>query len=159
MINRFEKIKLLVTDVDGVMTDGGMYYFDNDTEGKKFNTRDGLGIQLLRKKGIKVGILTQENNPLIAKRAKKLEVEFCRMGIMDKAEVLDNMRGLYELTWEQVAYVGDDINDIGALELAGIAMCPIDAMPEVQAICDPIIYVKGGSGVIREIYERHFKWQ
>lgn len=157
MKSDFCDIKLFVTDVDGVMTDGSMYYFDNNTEGKKFNTRDGMGIQLLKSKGIKVGFMTQESNQLIVNRATKLNINFCRMGVMDKAADLDTMRGSYGLQWEHILYVGDDINDVEALKLAGISICPKDAMPGVIEVCDFVSPIKGGAGVIRDIYERYFK--
>ncbi len=153
----FTKIKLLVTDVDGVLTDGGMYYFEDGNEAKKFNTRDGMAIQLIKEQGIRVIFLTKENTKIVANRAKKLGVE-AYQGVTHKGTTLVDIMIKYDLQNEEVAYVGDDINDISPLEKAGIAICPADAVHEVKRVCNIVTNAKGGEGVIREIYEQHLKY-
>jgi N-acylneuraminate cytidylyltransferase len=148
---KLKNIKLLVTDVDGVMTDCGMYYLENGDELKKFNTRDGMGIQLLREKGIKTAIITKENTKIVENRAKKLKVNEVYQGVVDKLSVFEELRKKYNLNYSEIVYVGDDINDIPVLEKAGISFCPNDAIDEVKDICDYVLSKKGGEGAIREI--------
>ena len=108
-------IKLFATDVDGVLTDGGMYYAESGDEWKKFNTRDGMGIKLLQRAGIITAIVTQERTKLVARRAEKLTIPELHQGIMDKLSLVRDMTARYGLTLSQVAYIGDDINDLETL--------------------------------------------
>lgn len=150
---KLKNIKLFITDVDGVMTDCGMYYSEKGDELKKFNTRDGMGIQLLREKGIKTAIITKENTKIVENRAKKLKVDDVYQGIVDKLSVFEELKKKYSLEYSEIVYVGDDINDIPILEKAGVSFCPNDAVDEVKDICDNVLSKKGGKGVIREIVE------
>ena len=102
-------IKLFATDVDGVLTDGGMYYAESGDEWKKFNTRDGMGIKLLQKAGIITAIVTQERTKLVARRAERLTIPELHQGVMDKLSLVRDMSARYGLTLSQVAYIGDDI--------------------------------------------------
>lgn len=151
--DKIKNIKLFVTDVDGVMTDCGMYYSEKGDELKKFNTRDGMGVQLLKEKGIKVAIVTKENTKIIENRAKKLHVEEVHQGIVNKLDIFEKLRKKYNVEYSEIAYVGDDINDIYALERVGISFCPNDAVYEVKNICDHVLSKKGGEGTIREAVE------
>lgn len=152
-----KKIKLFLSDVDGTLTDGGMYYSENGDELKKFNTRDGMGFQLLREVRIKTGIITSENTKLVKKRAKKLKVDYLFQGKRDggklaAAQEICNQLGI---TLNDVAYIGDDINCRELLENVGWAACPADACDEVKNI--PKIQVmnrKGGEGCVREFVEK-----
>lgn len=152
-----KKIKLFLSDVDGTLTDGGMYYSENGDELKKFNTRDGMGFQLLREVRIKTGIITSENTKLVKKRAKKLKVDYLFQGKRDggklaAAQEICNQLGI---TLNEVAYIGDDINCRELLENVGWAACPVDACDEVKNI--PKIQVmnrKGGEGCVREFVEK-----
>lgn len=147
------QIRLLATDVDGVLTDAGMYYSENGDEWKKFNTRDGMGLKLLQKAGLITAIVTQERTKLVARRAEKLAIPELHQGIMDKLPVIRAMAERYGLTLRQVAYIGDDINDLEALTAVGWSASPADGMPVVRASVDYVCEKKGGEGAVREIVE------
>lgn len=149
----FKNIKLLITDVDGVMTDCGMYYSENGDELKKFNTRDGMAIQLLREQGIKTAIITKENTKIVEQRAKKLKFDEVFQGIEDKMAVLESLKYKYGFDYSEIAYIGDDVNDMPVLKRVGFSFCPNDAVDDVKKICTAIGTEKGGYGVIREFYE------
>ena len=148
----FSKIKLLVTDVDGVLTDAGMYYLESGDEAKKFNTRDGMGIVILREQeNIDTVIMTREKTEMVARRARKLGIQHCLQGVMKKGEALSVLSNKLRIPLSEIAYVGDDINDIEALKLTGYSFCPADAEDEVKAVSKYVCTKKGGEGVIREI--------
>jgi 3-deoxy-D-manno-octulosonate 8-phosphate phosphatase (KDO 8-P phosphatase) len=147
------QIRLFATDVDGVLTDGGMYYAESGDEWKKFNTRDGMGIKLLQKAGIITAIVTQERTKLVARRAEKLTIPELHQGVMDKLSLVREMAIRYGLTLNQVAYIGDDINDLETLKAVGFSATPADGMPQVAAVVDYICRKKGGEGAVREIIE------
>lgn len=149
----FKKIKMLITDVDGVMTDCGMYYSQKNDELKKFNTRDGMGVQLLQENGIKVAIITKEDTQIVKQRAKKLKIDELYQGIDDKLRILEEIKDKYSLDYTEIAYIGDDINDVPVLEKVGLSFCPNDAVDDVKNICKIIAKEKGGNGVLREFYE------
>lgn len=149
-------IKLFITDVDGTLTDGGMYYSENGDELKKFNTRDGMGLQLLQKRGVKVGIVTSENTQMVERRAAKLKVDYLRQGKRDggKLAVVKEICDEMGISLQEVAYIGDDVNCKDLLMSVGFAACPADAMDEIKAI--PNIHImtkKGGEGCVREFVE------
>ena len=146
-------IKLFATDVDGVLTDAGMYYSETGDEWKKFNTRDGMGIKLLQKAGIITAIVTQERTKLVARRAEKLAIPELHQGVMDKLSCVREMAAHHGLTLSQVAYIGDDINDLETLKAVGFSATPADGMPQVAAVVDYICQKKGGEGAVREIIE------
>ena len=145
-----QKIKMFITDVDGVLTDGGMYYSDEGEIMKKFNTRDGMGIELLHKNGIIPVIITKENSEIVIKRADKLEVEEVYIGVEDKLEVINRLVKKYNLSFNEIAYIGDDINDLPVLKRAGLSFAPNDAIDEVKQIVDHITSKRGGEGAFRE---------
>ena len=146
------KIKLFLTDVDGVLTDAGMYYSENGDELKKFNTRDGKGIELLRKAGIKTGIITSENTKIVKNRAKKLKMDYLYQGVRNKLQVAKEICTKEGIGLEQVAYIGDDINCLELLQKVGLAACPADADEEIRRIPNIIhLSKKGGNGVVREL--------
>lgn len=147
-------IKLLVLDVDGVLTDGGMYYSNSGDEFKKFNTKDGMGIKEIIKKGVKVGFLSNgKNDILINNRAALLKVEFVYVGFDNKLEVLDKWLKQLNLTYKNVAYIGDDINDIEIIQRIGISACPCDAVKSVKAVANITLDLKGGEGCVREFID------
>lgn len=146
-------IKLFLSDIDGTLTDGGMYYSENGDELKKFNTRDGMGMGMLREKGIKVGIITSEERDLNQRRADKLKLDFFYQGKKNggKLAVAKEICKQMGITLQEVAYIGDDVNCIEILSSVGMAACPADADVRVKAI--PGIRVmtkKGGEGCVRE---------
>lgn len=155
-------IKLFLTDIDGTLTDGGMYYSEYGDELKKFNTRDGMGMQMLQKKGIKVGIITSEDRKLNQRRADKLNVDFFCQGkrFEGKVEVVEKIVNQMGISFENVAYIGDDINCTELLSIVGIAACPADANEKVKSISDIIIMQKnGGEGCVREFAELILQWK
>ena len=147
------QIRLFATDVDGVLTDAGMYYAESGNEWKKFNTRDGMGIKLLQRAGLITAIVTQERTKLVARRAEKLAIPELHQGVMDKLSCVREMAARHGLTLSQVAYIGDDVNDLDALRAVGFSATPADGMPEVAAVVDYICQKKGGEGAVREIIE------
>ncbi len=147
------KIKLLLTDVDGVLTDAGMYYSENGEELKKFNTRDGKAFELLRNAGIKTGIVTAEQTQLVERRAKKIKADFLFQNVKDKSFVLNEILKQTGLKETEIAYIGDDLNDVEIMLRAGISACPGDAVKTIKGIANITLLSKGGEGAIREFAE------
>lgn len=148
------KVKLFLSDVDGTMTDSGMYYGENGEELKKFNTRDGKGFELLRKSGIKTGIITSENTKIVSNRAKKLKIDYLYQGVEhgEKLNVVKDICKKQGINLDNVAYIGDDINCIELLSRVGYPACPNDAEERVKRIQNINILNKdGGYGVVREL--------
>jgi len=151
-------IKLFLCDIDGTLTDGGMYYSEKGDELKKFNTRDGFGFQLLREAGIKTGIITSEDTAIAANRAKKLKIDYLYQGKREggKLEAAKEICAQMGITMDKVAYMGDDINCIELLSAVGHAFCPADAHPRVKAIPGIVVSSKkGGDAALRDVIERY----
>ena len=147
----YSQIKLFLSDVDGVMTDAGMYYSAEGDTLKKFHTQDGMGLHLLQEKGIKVGVVTGENTPIVSRRAEKLKLDFVHIGIKDKLPVVRKICSDLNIGLENVAYIGDDINDIEVLRSVGFAACPQNAVSAVRHLPEVFRLSKsGGEGVVRE---------
>lgn len=144
-----------MTDIDGVWTDGGMYYDENGSEFKKFNTSDSAGVLFCRLSNIHVGIITGENSLAVKRRAEKLKIEHCFLGIKDKVKVAEELLNALNITWEEVAYIGDDINDIQLLKKVGLSACPINAPEYIKKLVDWIIPTKGGDGAFRHFVEKY----
>ncbi|WP_245924450.1 KdsC family phosphatase [Nitrospira lenta] len=151
--SRLSNVRLFATDVDGVLTDAGMYYSESGDEWKKFNTRDGMGIKLLQKAGYVTAIVTQERTKIVARRAEKLAIPELHQGVMDKLTVIREMAGRHGLSLSQVAYIGDDVNDLEALRAVGFSAAPADGMPIVRDAVHYVCQKKGGEGAVREIAE------
>lgn len=150
------QIKLFLSDVDGTLTDGGMYYSEKGDELKKFNTRDGMGFQLLREAGIKTGIITSENTEIVANRAKKLKIDFLVQGKRDggKLAAAQEICSQLGITLNEVAYIGDDINCRELLESVGVAACPADANAIIKNIASiKVMNRNGGEGCVREFVD------
>lgn len=145
------KIQMLLTDCDGCLTDGGMYYSEQGDELKKFNTKDGMAFSELHKHGILCGIITGECVELNRRRAQKLNLEILQDNCKDKATVIKELSEKYHIDLQNIAYVGDDINDIEALKIVGFSCCPCDAMSNVKEVSHYVAKASGGHGVIREI--------
>jgi 3-deoxy-D-manno-octulosonate 8-phosphate phosphatase (KDO 8-P phosphatase) len=155
--NKKSDIKLLVMDVDGVLTEGGMYYTEKGDEFKRFHTRDGMAIKRLTKTGMQVAFLSSGiNSNLVASRAKLLGVQRSYTGLDPKLGILEAWLNEVSVTWEQVGYIGDDVNDIEVMKLAGFTACPADATEKVKAIADVTLTRKGGDGCVRELIEEYF---
>ncbi len=146
-------IRMLLTDVDGVLTDAGMYYGESGEELKKFNTRDGMAFKMLRERGLKIGIITGEDTEIVARRARKLGVDHLYQGILDKLPVVNGICAQEGIELSQVAYVGDDIGDLTALSAVGFAACPSTAEPAVKRVAHYLCERGGGEGCVREVAE------
>jgi 3-deoxy-D-manno-octulosonate 8-phosphate phosphatase (KDO 8-P phosphatase) len=155
-----KKIKLVLTDVDGVLTDNGVYYGESGEVMKRFSIRDGMGVERLRKLcGVETGIVTGERSPSVARRAEKLRIAELYLGIKDKQGCLAEIMEKEGLRWEEIAFIGDDVNDLEVLERVGLSACPADAM---AAVCNVTHYrceMKGGYGAFREFAERIIQWR
>jgi len=155
---KLKKIKLVITDVDGVLTDGGMYYSKDGEYLKKFNTRDAMGMELLLKKGIKTVMLTRENSSIVKTRAKKIKVSKLYSGISDKNKQLKKILKEYGLSPEQIAYIGDDVNDFEIMRKVGFSCTPNDGIKKIKDISDYVCTAKGGHGVFREVSDLILKF-
>ena len=151
--SRLSQVKLLALDVDGVLTDGGLYYTETGEELKKFNVKDGLGIKLLMRSGIEVAIISVNSSSATIHRAKKLGIQHCFVGIEDKLVILQNLCETLDISLEQVAYVGDDLTDIPVLQSIGCPVTVADAIPENLKYSIYTTKMPGGKGAVREICE------
>lgn len=151
--HNFHNIKLFLADCDGCLTDAGMYYTEQGDEMKKFNTRDGKGFELLRNHGIKTGIITSENSIAVKHRAQKLQIDYLKLGCQDKLSAAIAICEKENIALSEVAYVGDDLNDLELLKAVGLSFAPADACDEAQALASFVTKVAGGRGVIREACE------
>lgn len=151
------QVKLLALDVDGVLTDGGVYYDDAGNETKRFHIQDGLGLVLARLAGLPVAWITGRQSAVVERRARELNVAHLRQGVSNKAEALADIAAICHVGAEHTAYMGDDLNDLPALRWAGVPLAPANARPEVQAIAEYVTTVPGGSGAVREAVEAILK--
>jgi 3-deoxy-D-manno-octulosonate 8-phosphate phosphatase (KDO 8-P phosphatase) len=151
-----KNIKLLVIDIDGVLTDGGMYYTESGDELKKFNTKDGLAIKRLVKNGMQVAFLSNgKNSALIQSRAKLLGVQKIYVGFEEKEKILDKWVKELKLTYKNVAYVGDDVNDMKVISKAGFSACPADAIDVIKQKATIILTRNGGDACVREMIDNY----
>ena len=146
-------IELIVLDVDGTMTDSRITYSENGDEIKSFNVKDGLAIASWRKLGKQVAIITGRSSQIVSRRAKELRIEHFYQGIHNKKEVLEDLLDKLDLTMENVAAIGDDLNDLQMLKAAKISFVPRDASAYVDKIANVILSKKGGNGAVREMIE------
>jgi YrbI family 3-deoxy-D-manno-octulosonate 8-phosphate phosphatase len=154
LTEKIGKIKLLLTDVDGVLTDTGVYYSASGEELKRFSIRDGMGVERLRKLvNVDTGIITGENSLPVKKRADKLKIEELHLGIKDKLSTLQSICLDRKLNPEEIAFIGDDVNDAKIIVAVGLSACPFDAMHQIKAITDIVLENKGGEGAFREFAE------
>ena len=147
-----DSIKVFVIDIDGTLTDGGMYYDKNGEAFKKFNTRDGAVIAFLREKGYEVVICTGEDSPAVKQRMDKLGVKHYLPGIRNKFKELSRWLDVHQYKWNEVFFVGDELNDKESILAAGFSLCPADAHPGILGIVTYTSKVRGGEGVLRDIY-------
>ena len=148
----FKKIKIVLTDVDGVLTDGGMYYSKDGDVMKKFHARDGMGISLLRKNDILTVIVTKEKTKMVKKWAKKMNAKLFD-GVLNKEEILEKICTQYDVFPYEIAYIGDDVNDVNLLKLVGLGVVPKDGNQIAKKSSNYISKTIGGKGVFREIAE------
>ncbi len=155
MKDKLSKIKLLATDFDGVMTDGMVYVDQDGHESVRCSRKDGMGVELLKKHGVTIGVLSKETNPVVAARCNKLKIPVWQgIGTGEgKLEILKRIMNEQNLSVEEVAYVGDDINDLPTLKFAGVALTVADGHPLVKAVAHYTAKASGGNHAIREIAE------
>jgi N-acylneuraminate cytidylyltransferase len=144
-------LKMLITDVDGVLTDGGMYYDHKGEIMKKFNTKDGMGLEQVAEKGIKVAIITREKSQIAVQRAKKLKIENVFTGIPDKLSVVKNLARKHDINLHEIGYIGDDLNDLEVLRNVGLPFAVQNASREVKSVAKYITRMEGGKGAVREV--------
>ncbi len=147
-------IKLFITDIDGVWTDGGMYYSKNGAEFKKFHTGDSAGVLFLKILNIKTAIISGENTKIVRKRAQKLNINDVFLGVLDKVKIAKKLKNKYHLKWHEIAYIGDDINDILLLRKVGLSACPSTAEEYIKKEVNWVLNKKGGEGVFREFVQK-----
>lgn len=147
-------IKLILTDIDGVWTDGGMYYDQTGNEWKKFHTYDSAGVLFAHKFNIPVGIITGEKTDIVQRRAEKLKVDYLYQGVQNKLQVAQQLCAHLNITLQDVAYIGDDLNDIELLQSVGISATPASAPSYIQKYADKVMSKKGGEGCFREFVEK-----
>ena len=152
LLKKCRKIKLIISDVDGVLTDGGMYYSKTGEVMKKFNSKDGMGVELLRKK-IKVVLMTKERSQIVLKRAKKIKVDQVYAGIKNKELLLPKICVEYKISKNEIAYIGDDVNDFNIMKQIGLSAVPSDGNEKIKNISDYVCKTKGGDGAFRELVD------
>ena len=149
------KIKLVLTDIDGVWTDAGMYYDQFDNELKKFNTYDSAGVLWCKMLNIPVGILTGETTEIVKRRSEKLKIDYLFQGVKNKVNVCEELCNELKIKLSEVAYLGDDLNDMALLSKVGLSACPASAPEYIKKICHHTLTKKGGDGVFREFVETY----
>ena len=151
MNKKCKKIKLVLTDVDGVLTDGGRYYSYEGENLKKFHTRDGMGANLLLRNGIKTAIITKEKSKIAEKWAKEMNVSFVYSGVIKKELELTKICKKFGLTNEEIAFIGDDVNDLELMKRVGFSITPADGIKHVKQVADYVCKLGGGKGAFREV--------
>jgi 3-deoxy-D-manno-octulosonate 8-phosphate phosphatase (KDO 8-P phosphatase) len=153
LAERCAAIELLLTDVDGVLTDGGVIIDNQGVESKCFNIRDGLGVRLWQNSGGLAGIVTGRSSQIVKLRAAELDMEIVRQGVKEKLPVVEEILATLKLQPEQLAYIGDDLPDVPAIRYAGLGIAVADAPEEVRGAADYVTSVPGGGGAVREVVE------
>jgi 3-deoxy-D-manno-octulosonate 8-phosphate phosphatase (KDO 8-P phosphatase) len=147
------RIRAIALDVDGVLTDGGVWWGPNGEEWKRFSFADIMGVSLARKAGFIVTLISGEDSPLVDRYAAKMNLADITKGCKDKAAALESFAGRNQLTLEEICFMGDDVNDLAAMELAGLAAAPADARPLVRSKADVVTEAAGGNGAVRELVD------
>lgn len=149
-----KKPKLILTDIDGVWTDGGMYYDQTGNEWKKFHTYDSAGVLFAHQNEIPVGIITGEDTEIVARRAAKLKIDYLFQGVKNKLEVAENLCKELSISLDEVAYIGDDLGDVELLKNVGISATPNSAPEYIKKYSQMVMTKNGGEGVFREFVEK-----
>src|SRR6478736_5978196 len=153
LVETCSKIELILSDVDGVMTDGGIYVQDNGEQVIKFHIRDGMGVRLWREAGKRFGIVTGRKLESIRKRAEDLWLDIIRLGIDDKLPAVDELAAEFNITREQVCYIGDDLLDLKTIQSVGLGIAVADAVEDVRKAAKYTTSVPGGQAAVREVIE------
>jgi 3-deoxy-D-manno-octulosonate 8-phosphate phosphatase (KDO 8-P phosphatase) len=146
-------IKLIAMDVDGVLTDGSFWWGPNGEEWKRFHFADIMGLSRARKAGLKLALISGEDSPLIDRLAAKMQIGDVEKSCKDKAGALRKLAAVHHLALDEICFMGDDVNDLPALEIAGLAAAPADAQPSIRDRCQFVCTAKGGNGAVRELIE------
>lgn len=157
MHGKLKHIRLLLLDVDGVMTDGGIIYDANGLETKRFNVKDGHGIKMLQRHGVEVGIITGRTSVVVENRARELGISLVYQGALKKLDSYEDIREKTGLEDYQIAYMGDDVIDVPVLRRVGFSAAPQDGLPDVLAIVDYISTCGGGRGAVRDVCDHILK--
>ena len=147
-------IRCILSDVDGVMTDGRIIYDSQGNETKRFHARDGLGIKLWMKSGFKFGILTARNSPVVTRRGEELGVDSIQQGFGDKLPAAMETWQSWGISPEEVCYIGDDLPDLPVMRKIGLAVAPADAVLDIRSTAQWVLRSRGGEGAVRELIER-----
>jgi 3-deoxy-D-manno-octulosonate 8-phosphate phosphatase (KDO 8-P phosphatase) len=147
------EIKAIAMDVDGVLTDGGVWWGPNGEEWKRFHFADIMGLSLARKSGMAIALLSGEDSPLVDRLAEKLGIADVHKGCKDKASALRGFSERHGLRLHEICFIGDDVNDLPALAIAGLSACPADARPSVRENCQVVTELTGGNGAVREVID------
>lgn len=150
-VKQASRIKAIFFDVDGVLTNGKIIYDDAGRETKHFNVKDGQIISFLKKAGIITGAISGRESDSVSRRCAELKIDFCHQGILDKASTFEKLVKHYQLKQREVAFIGDDINDLGVFALSGFSVCPADTFDYIKSKADLVTLAKGGNGVLREV--------
>lgn len=153
----YDRIKLIVLDVDGTLTDGGIYYDSAGSESKRFDGKDGLAVRASVAAGLTFAVITGRSSPMVTRRAEELEIEHLVEGAQEKYPALRELLGRLGLSDDEVCYIGDDWNDLQCMEAVGLSMCPADAAEEVRTAADYVAVHAGGHGAVRECLEHLLK--
>ena len=151
--SKCKKIKLVLTDVDGVLTDGGRYYSEKGEIVKRFHVRDGMGINILLRNGIKTAIITKENSKIVKKWAKEMNISKTYSGIKNKEKELEKICKFYKILPDEVAFIGDDVNDIELMKKVGFSVTPSDGILQAKKIANYVCTTSGGNGALREMID------
>lgn len=151
LISRIKNIRLFSLDVDGTLTDGGLYYMEDGSEYRRFNVRDGMGIKMCQAAGLEFAIVTASFTPSIKHRAERLEIKHLYLKVRDKVEAIGEICAENGWSLDQIAHIGDDVNDLDILDAVGLPLCPADAIPQVKEKSAFICKNNGGYGAVREI--------
>lgn len=159
MRQKILQIKMILMDVDGVLTSGEIIYTSSGDELKMFNVQDGMGITLARLAGLKTGIITGRMSALVKRRAEELKVDVLSQGNFKKLPEYERIKKEFGLNDREICYIGDDVLDIPILKRVGFSVAVANARDEVKAICDYVTVAEGGKGAVREVIDRILKWQ
>lgn len=159
LIQKASKIKLLALDVDGVLTDGSIIYLSSGEEIKSFNVKDGLGVVRVARLGLKTAIISVRQSKVVEIRAAELKFDHVHQGVKDKKIIIEELARHHQFDLSEIAYMGDDVVDLSALQVVGLASCPSDAVDEVLSVSHFVSSKPGGKGAVRELCELIIKAQ
>jgi len=159
MLAKILKIKLILMDVDGVLTDGSIYYTEHGDEMKVFNVQDGLGIRIARLAGLKMGLITGRESHVLQRRAEELQFDVIIQGALNKLPSYERIKQQFALADDEIAYIGDDLLDMPVLKRVGFSIAVANARDEVKALCDYVTVAAGGHGAVREVIDKILKRQ